>query len=85
MNWKKLITTGEAMLGRSYQDAVNLNLIIEWWRDFATELLVKLQKNQEAAAEALHLLQIDRGEDYFNKVIDCSHAIQWLKGIVEEK
>ena len=86
MNWKKLIATGEAMLGRSLisasQDVVITN---EWWRDFATELLIKLQKNQEAAEEALHLLQIDRGEDYFNKVIDCSHAIQWLKEIVEEK
>ena len=84
MNWKKLIATGEATLGRSYQEAVDLVRTAEWWRDFATELLIKLQKNQEAAVEALRLLQIDWGEFYLAKAVDCNSAVVFLKRIVED-
>ena len=85
MNWKKLIATGELILARNYHGAENLSDTTVWWRDLALALKIKLQKNQEAVQEALHLLQIDRGEDYFTKAVDCSHAVQWLKEIVEEK
>ncbi len=85
MNWKKLLETGEAILGRSYQEAVNLDRYEEWWSDLAKELLIKLQKNQEAAAEALHVLEIERQGDYFLKMVDCNNAVIWLRGIVEEK
>jgi hypothetical protein len=37
-DWRSLVPNGEALLRRSYQEAVDLGLTAEWWRDFVMAL-----------------------------------------------